>query len=78
MAETAVAKQVPRLVAASSASIYGMAERLPTAEDHHPYDNNTLYGTAKLLTEGLLRSFQEMHGFNYVALRPFWPCATDC
>ncbi len=71
VAEAAAAKRGLKLVAASSASIYGMAERFPTAEGHHPYDNNTLYGAAKLYTEGLLRSFREMYGLNYVALRPF-------
>ena len=69
--EAAVDARVARLIAASSASIYGMAERFPTAEDHHPYDNNTLYGAAKVFSEGLLRSFRDQHGLNYVALRPF-------
>src|SRR4051794_17706108 len=46
---------VPKVVAASSASIYGMAERFPTPEDHHPYANDTLYGATKLFGEGLLR-----------------------
>ena len=69
--EAAAGARVAKLVAASSASIYGMAGRFPTAEDHHPHDNDTLYGAAKVFSEGLLRSFREMHGLNYVALRPF-------
>ncbi len=69
--EAAVAAKVKKLIAASSASIYGMAERFPTAEDHHPYDNNTLYGAAKLFNEGIYRSFAETHGLRYTALRPF-------
>ncbi len=69
--EAIVAAGVGKLVAASSASIYGMAGKFPTREDHHPYDNNTLYGAAKMFNEGLYRSFQEMYGLNYVALRPF-------
>jgi UDP-glucose 4-epimerase len=36
-----------KVVMASSASIYGMAEEFPTAESHHPYANRTLYGAAK-------------------------------
>ncbi len=56
---------------ASSASIYGMAEDFPTTEQHHPYDNRTLYGAAKAFGEGLLRSFNDMYGTNYVA------CATS-
>jgi UDP-glucose 4-epimerase len=63
--------EVEKVVAASSASIYGLAQRFPTTEAHHPYDNRTLYGTAKLFNEGLLRSFNEMYGLDYVALRYF-------
>jgi UDP-glucose 4-epimerase len=69
--EAAVEAGVGKVVAASSASIYGMAETFPTTEDHHPYGNDTLYGAAKLFNEGLLRSFHAMHGLDYVALRYF-------
>jgi UDP-glucose 4-epimerase len=69
--EAAVAARVRRVVAASSASIYGMAERFPTDETHHPYGNRTLYGAAKVFNEGLLTSFRDMYGLEYVALRPF-------
>jgi UDP-glucose 4-epimerase len=69
--EAAVAAGVGRVVAASSASVYGAAERFPTAEDHHPYGNRTLYGAAKAFNEGVLRSFHEMYGLDYVALRYF-------
>ena len=43
----------------------------PTVEAHHPYANRTLYGAAKVFNEGLLRSFNEMYGLDYVALRYF-------
>lgn len=69
--EAAVAARVKKVVAASSASIYGYADAFPTAEGHHPYNNRTIYGATKLYTEGLLRSFHEMYGLNYIALRPF-------
>lgn len=62
---------VAKVVASSSASVYGLAEVFPTAEAHHPYANDTLYGAAKLYNEGLLRSFHAMHGLDYVALRYF-------
>ena len=62
---------VRKIVAASSASVYGLAEVFPTREDHHPYDNKTLYGAAKLFNEGLLRAFHNMHDLDYVALRYF-------
>jgi UDP-glucose 4-epimerase len=69
--EAAADAGVRRVVAASSASVYGLAERFPTAEDHHPYDNDTLYGAAKVFNEGLLRSFHATRGLDYVALRYF-------
>jgi nucleoside-diphosphate-sugar epimerase len=69
--EAAVAARVKRVVSASSASIYGQAEDFPTTERHHGYGNRTIYGATKSYSEGLLRSFYEMYGLNYVALRYF-------
>jgi UDP-glucose 4-epimerase len=69
--EAAVDAGVGKVVAASSASVYGLAEEFPTTESHHPYANRTLYGAAKAFNEGLLRSFHEMYGLDYVALRYF-------
>jgi len=62
---------VGKVIAASSASVYGLAERFPTDEQHHPYANDTLYGAAKTFNEGLLRSYHAMAGLDYVALRYF-------
>lgn len=69
--EAAAAHRVDKVVLSSSASVFGLAERFPTREDHHPYANDTLYGAAKAYNEGLLRSFHSMHGLDYVALRYF-------
>ena len=69
--EAAAQEGVRKLVAASSASIYGLAEEFPTNENHHPYANDTLYGAAKVFNEGLLRSFKAMSDLDYVALRYF-------
>ena len=69
--EAAVNAKVKKVVAASSASIYGMAEEFPTTESHHPYNNRTLYGATKIFNEALLRSFYDMYGLDYVALRYF-------
>ena len=62
---------VKKVVAASSASIYGLADSFPTREDHHPYNNRTWYGASKMMLEGLLRSFNDMYGLHYVVLRYF-------
>ncbi len=69
--EAAVKAGVSKVVAASSASVLGLAESFPTTEEHHPYNNRTIYGAAKTFNEGLLRSFAEMYGLRYVALRYF-------
>ena len=69
--DAAVTAQVKKVIAASTASVYGMADAFPTAEYHHPYNNRTLYGSAKLFGEGLLRMFHDQHGLDYVALRYF-------
>lgn len=69
--EAAVKTGVRKVVAASTASVYGLAETFPTSERHHSYNNRTIYGAAKAFNEGLLRSFNDMYGLNYVALRYF-------
>ncbi|GAA3398382.1 aminotransferase class I/II-fold pyridoxal phosphate-dependent enzyme [Streptomyces roseoviridis] len=69
--EAAAAAGVEKVIASSSASVYGLAESFPTGERHHPYNNDTFYGAAKAFNEGMLRSFHAMYGLDYVALRYF-------
>jgi UDP-glucose 4-epimerase len=69
--EAAQSNGVKKFVTASTASIYGLADVFPTREDHHPYNNRTWYGASKIMLEGLLRSFNDMYGLPYVALRYF-------
>jgi UDP-glucose 4-epimerase len=69
--EAAADAGVKKIVASSSASVYGLAESFPTTERHHPYNNDTFYGAAKAFNEGMLRSFKSMRDLDYVALRYF-------
>jgi len=69
--EAAAEHKVDKLVAASSASVYGMAEEFPTTERHHHANNDTFYGAAKSFNEGMARSFRAMTGLDYVMLRYF-------
>jgi UDP-glucose 4-epimerase len=69
--EAAAQHQVGKVVAASSASAYGLAEEFPTDERHHHHNNDTFYGAAKSFNQGMLRSFRAMYGLNYVGLLPF-------
>ena len=71
VAEACVTHKVKKLVAASSASVLGTADSFPTREDHHPYNNRTLYGAAKLANELIYRSFNDMYGLQYTAMRYF-------
>lgn len=71
IAEAAVAAGVKKVVFSSSASVYGDADTLPTGEDHHTYNNRTFYGAAKAFGEAMFRTFNEMKGLDYVALRYF-------
>jgi nucleoside-diphosphate-sugar epimerase len=69
--EAAADAGVRKVVAASTASVYGLAEEFPTSEGHHPYNNDTLYGAAKVFNEGMMRAFHAMRGLDYVMLRYF-------
>lgn len=69
--ELCVKHDVEKVIAASSASVYGPAEELPTTEREAPYRNRTLHGAGKAFSEGLLRAYNEMYGLDYVALRYF-------
>ena len=69
--EAAAAHRVDKVISASSASVYGLAEVFPTPESHHDHNNDTFYGAAKSFGEGMLRSFHAMSGLDYVALRYF-------
>lgn len=69
--ESAARHHIGKLVSASSASVYGMAEQFPTDERHHHHNNDTFYGAAKSFNEGMARSFRAMYGLDYVLLRYF-------
>ena len=68
--DAAMKAGVKKIVAASSASVYGEPDYLPI-DEMHPYNNRTLYGAAKIANEHLLRSYNDMMGLPYVALRYF-------
>lgn len=68
--ESAVRHKVKKLVAASSASVYGDPSYLPM-DENHPFNNRTLYGAGKIANEQMLRSYYEMFKLPYVAFRYF-------
>lgn len=68
--ESAVRHNVKKVVAASSASVYGDPSYLPM-DEQHPFNNRTLYGACKIANEQMLRSYYEMFRLPYVAFRYF-------
>lgn len=68
--ESAVRHNVRKVIAASSASVYGNPSYLPMDEGH-PFNNRTLYGAGKIANEQMLRAFNEQYGLSYVAFRYF-------
>ncbi|HYL95485.1 MAG TPA: NAD-dependent epimerase/dehydratase family protein, partial [Terriglobales bacterium] len=68
--EAAVRHKVKKIVAASSASVYGEPSYLPM-DEAHPFNNRTLYGAGKIANEQMLRAYQTTYGLPYVALRYF-------
>ena len=67
--ESCLRHKTRKLVAASSVSVYGLADEFPIRETHPLYANRTLYGAAKVANEQMYRAFAEMNGLSYVAFR---------
>jgi UDP-glucose 4-epimerase len=68
--EAALQNHVKKVVAASSACVYGEASYLPI-DENHPFNNRTMYGACKIATEQMLRAYSATYGLPYVALRCF-------
>jgi len=59
-------KQPKKLVFASTSTVYGEAQRIPTPEDYGPLIPISTYGASKLACEALITSYA--HTFNHQAL----------
>lgn len=68
--EAALKNNVRKVVAASSASVYGEPSYLPI-DELHPFNNRTMYGAGKIANEQILRALHDTSGLNYIAFRPF-------
>ncbi len=68
--ESAVRHGIKKIVAASSASVYGEPSYLPI-DEAHPFNNRTMYGAGKIAGEQLLRAYFTASGLPYVAFRYF-------
>jgi UDP-glucose 4-epimerase len=68
--ESCVKHKVKKIVAASSASVYGDASYLPM-DENHPFNNRTMYGAGKIANEQMYRAIYTTTGLPYVAFRYF-------
>src|SRR5208283_930016 len=66
--EAAVRHKVKKVIAASSASVYGDPTYLPI-DEKHPFNNRTLYGAGKIASEQMMRAYYETFKLPYVAFR---------
>jgi len=57
------------LVFASSSTVYGDADMIPTPEDYGPLAPISLYGASKLACEALISAYAYMYGFKAVIYR---------
>jgi nucleoside-diphosphate-sugar epimerase len=68
--EAARTHGIRRIVASSSAGIFGELKTLPIAEDH-PQDPDSPYGASKLAAEKMCLVYNKLYGMSNVALRYF-------
>ena len=57
------------IVFASTSTVYGEADVMPTPEDYGPLKPISLYGASKLACESLISGYSHMFGFRSVILR---------
>lgn len=70
--ESCLENDVEHLVVASSASVFGDPDEVPTNENHHYKNNKLLYGACKIANEVMLTSYaEENKDFHFTANRFF-------
>ena len=67
--EACRANHVPRVVFASTSTVYGEAKTVPTPEDYGPCEPISLYGASKLACESLLSAYAHTYGLQAIVFR---------
>ncbi len=67
--EAARKSNVKEVLFSSSSVVYGVPSLRPTPEDYGPLKPISLYGAAKLASEGLITAFSHLYGMQYYIYR---------
>jgi UDP-glucuronate 4-epimerase len=70
IAEAALRTGVARLIALSSAGVYGAQASLDPVPEDAPLNAADIYGASKIAAETVLRAYRHDHGLPAIALRP--------
>ncbi len=68
---------VSRIVFSSSATVYGLPQRLPLKEDEPLGTASNPYGASKVAAEAFIAAYHRLHGFDATILRYFNPYGPD-
>ncbi|MDH7477947.1 MAG: NAD-dependent epimerase/dehydratase family protein [Candidatus Bathyarchaeota archaeon] len=60
---------VKNFIFASSSTVYGDAEKIPTPEDYAPLKPISIYGASKLASEALITAYAYTYGFDAIIYR---------
>ena len=62
-------QEVPRIMFASSSTVYGEAKELPTPETYGPYLPISTYGASKMAAEGFISAYSHYYGITGLIFR---------
>ncbi|MDH2906068.1 MAG: NAD-dependent epimerase/dehydratase family protein [Methanomassiliicoccales archaeon] len=62
-------RDIKEIVFASSSTVYGEAERIPTPEDYGPYMPISSYGASKMAAEGFISAYSHYYGIRGTIFR---------